>query len=181
MPQLAALYKRNQDKGFVLVGLHCQEASDEAIGAVAKKTRAKFPITTGGSIPTKSNGIPHTLLFDAEGKCVFEGHPADDAFEKAVRKAMKALATTAEAKPGATTLPDTAAKSLFPERAWTNSEGRSVTAELLSVTDGTGSFRMKNGKSFELKLEKLSEADQKLIAEEVAKREKSAAPPKAAP
>src|SRR6187455_3144045 len=91
MPQLVALHKRNEDKGLAVVGLHCQSATDDEIKEVVKKLKMKFPVTKGGGGPSKGNGIPHSLVFDVAGKLVFEGHPADKDFKKAVDKSLKAV------------------------------------------------------------------------------------------
>ena len=43
----------------------------------------------------KVNGVPHSFVFDHTGKLVWEGHPLDKQFDKAIEKAVKALPTKA--------------------------------------------------------------------------------------
>jgi hypothetical protein len=162
----------------MMIGLHRQSATDEELADVVKKNKVKFPITTGGSIPSKGSGIPHTLLFDADGKCVFEGHPSDREFEKALRKALGAVKAAAKAAPATGAKPGAAAeaKPLIAMREWKSADGRSMKAELVSVKDGTATFKLATGKSIPLKLDKLSAEDQKLITETAGSEEKSKPP-----
>ena len=51
----------------------------------------------------------------------------------------------------------------MPERTWTNAEGKPLAAALITVADGQGTFRRKNGTTFSYAIEKLSSADQELI------------------
>ena len=176
MPQLVALHKRNEDKGLVVIGFHCQQATDDEVKDMVKKLKMKFPVTKGGSGPSKGNGIPHTLVFDVEGKLAFEGHPADAEFEKAVKKSLKAVAagapgsglgpkpgTTPATKPGAT--PGAKPAALIPERAWTNADGKVMMAALVSVDGDTAKFKMKAGNIIAYSISKLVADDQATIKE----------------
>jgi hypothetical protein len=185
MPQLVALHKRNADKGLAVVGLHVQNAEDDEIKEVVKKLKIKFPVTKGGSGPSKGNGIPHTLVFDVEGKLAFEGHPADKDFKKAVDKSLKAVTASAPSsglgpKPGATpsTSPSTKPAKpavLIAERAWTNTDGKTMTAALVSVDGDNAKFKKKDGSTFNYPLSKLTEEDQATI-KEAAEKAKEPAP-----
>jgi hypothetical protein len=175
MPQLVALYNKNKDKGFMLIGMHVQSAKDEEVQASAKKLKIKFPVTKGGGGPSKGEGIPHTLVFDASGKLVFEGHPSEPGFDKAVKKSLKEVAGSAAPasglgpKGGGSTKPETpetkpdAPAVLIAERAWTNSEGKTMMAALLSVNGDKGTFKKKDGTTFTYQISKLKEEDQEAI------------------
>lgn len=89
LPELAKLHKRYDDKGLTVVGLERQNSSAEDINAVLKKARVTYPVMKGGSSPVASNGIPHASVFGADGKLVWHGHPADKAFERAVKDALR--------------------------------------------------------------------------------------------
>jgi FAD:protein FMN transferase len=56
-----------------------------------------------------------------------------------------------------------AADVLVTERTWTNSEGKTMIASLISATTENAKFKLKTGAVSELPLTKLSEADQQLI------------------
>jgi len=181
MPQLVALHKRNEDKGLAVVAMHRQDATDEEVKVVVKKLKMKFPVTKGGSGPSKGNGIPHSLVFDVEGKLVFEGHPADKDFKKAVDKSLKAVTAGAPSsglgpKPGST--PSTAKPTvLIAERAWTNTEDKTMTAALLSVEGESAKFKMKGGNTVSYPLNKLTEADQATIKEAAEKAKETTGTP----
>jgi len=187
MPQLVALHKRNEDKGLAVIGLHCQQATDDEVKEVVKKLKMKFPVTKGGGGPSKGNGIPHSLVFDVEGKLVFEGHPADKDFKKAVDKSLKAVAASSPSsglgpKPGTTpsTTPSTKptqAAVLVAERAWTNTDGKTMMAALISVDGANAKFKMKNGSTVSYPLAKLTEEDQTTIKEAAEKAKEGTSNP----
>lgn len=172
-----ALHKKNEDKGLVLIGLHSQQATDEEVQAVVKKNKVKFPITKGGGGPSKGNGIPHTIVFDVSGKLVFEGHPGEPDFEKAVKKALKEVTTAGAPASGLTPKPGTAPATppstkpagkpaaLIPERAWTNTDGKVMMAALVSVDGDNARFKKKDGTVFTYPISKLIGDDQTTIKE----------------
>jgi hypothetical protein len=183
MPQLVALYNSKKDKGFMLIGMHAQDATDDEVKAVVKKMKIKFPVTKGGGGPSKGNGIPHTLVFDSTGKLVFEGHPSEAGFDKAVKRSLKAVETAGggggglgpkpSATPSTPSAPATPGKPgapavLLPERAWTNTDGKVMMAALVSVSGDTGKFKKKDGTTFTYSISKLKEDDQAAIKEAAA-------------
>lgn len=89
LPEMERMAKRNKEK-LVVIGAHCQEATDEKVKEVVKKYKLSYTIVKGNNAPSavSSGTIPHAYVFDAEGKLVFHGRPSDREFEKAVRKAM---------------------------------------------------------------------------------------------
>jgi thiol-disulfide isomerase/thioredoxin len=92
LPELAKLAKRYEKKGLVVVGLERQNSAKEDILKVLKKAKVKYPVMAGGSTPVPSDGIPHALVFGADGKLVWHGNPAADEFEDSVKDALKAAA-----------------------------------------------------------------------------------------
>ena len=188
MPQLVALSKRYDDKGLQVIGLHVQNATEDEIKAKVKQLKIPFPVTTGGGGPKSGGGIPHSIVFDPEGKMTFEGHPADPDFEKAVKKALKSVTVAAgsasglgEPKPagsklgssGGSSLGSAAAKpvkpgALIPLRTWTSSDGRTMSAALLSVDGANGKFKKADGTTFTMPLNRLADDDQKIIEEAAA-------------
>lgn len=92
LPDMAKLAKRYEKKGLVVVGLERQGSGKEAILKVLKDAKVKYPVMAGGSGPVPSDGIPHAMVFAADGKLVWHGHPADDKFEDSVKDALKGVA-----------------------------------------------------------------------------------------
>ncbi len=184
MPNLDALYKRNKDKGLMIVGLHSQQASDEEIQDTVKKLKVKFPITKDGGGPHEGNGIPHSMVFDTTGKLVFEGHPMDADFEKSVKRALKDVNASADAssskspmglKPAAPAAAKTTkAAALIAERPWTNTDGKIMSAALISVNGDKATFKKKDGSTFTYALSKLNEEDQATIKEAADKAKEGA-------
>jgi thiol-disulfide isomerase/thioredoxin len=94
LPDMAKLAKRYEKKGLVVVGLERQGSSKDAILKVLKDAKVKYPVMAGGSGPVPSDGIPHAMVFGADGKLVWHGHPADGEFEDSVKDALKGVAKT---------------------------------------------------------------------------------------
>ena len=91
LPEMAKLAKRYEKKGLVVVGQECQGGTKDQILKLLKDARVKYPVMSGGSVPVNSDGIPHALVFGADGKLVWHGHPADKEFEDSVKDALKAV------------------------------------------------------------------------------------------
>lgn len=83
MPRTAALYRELGDFGFVVLGSHSQPGTVDEIMEVANGRGATFPILTNAGVggTNDNNALPHVVLFDHTGKCVFRGRP-DEADEK---------------------------------------------------------------------------------------------------
>lgn len=173
MPQLVALDKRYRDKGFRLIGIHAQEGSDEEILAPVKKLKAKYSIARNGQSPVNFSGIPHMFIFNPKGELVFDGHPGGGEAEKIIKRELRALAAGGgddddEDSPFRPKKEE-AEGPLVAERTWTSADGRTMVATLVSVKAGTGTFKRKDGKTFELALDRLSDADRK-VAEDAEKK-----------
>jgi hypothetical protein len=171
MPQLVALDKRYREKGFRLIGVHAQQGTDEEILEPVKKNKAKYSIARTGQSPIEVKGIPHMFIFNPKGELVFEGHPAGGEAEKIIKKEIRALAAGGggdddkDSPFGPKKSGDKDAGPLVAERTWTSADGRPMVASLVSVKNGMGTFKRKDGKAFDIALNKLSEADQKLITD----------------
>jgi len=170
MPQLAAMDKRYKAKGLRLIGIHSQAGTDEEILVPVKRNKAKYAIARNGRSPVEFNGIPHMFIFNAKGEMVFDGRMGAEA-EKLIKRELRAVSSPGgedddedDDGPFAPKKP-AAGGPLVAERTWTSADGRTMTAALMAVKDGTGTFKRKDGKSFELALEKLAEADRKVVEE----------------
>ena len=152
-----------------MIGAEIQNSSPEAIAKIANSHKLKFTLTKGIRGLRLSNGIPHTAVFDVKGNLVFNGHPSNPATEKAIKDALK------EATPPNT---DSSGNSFFnkpkylvDERTWTNADGKTLKAAMVSLSGKTGKFRFPNGRMFNYDITKLSEDDQLLIKEKAAPSE----------
>ena len=152
-----------------MIGAEIQNSSPEAIAKIANSHKLKFTLTKGIRGPRLYNGIPHTAVFDVKGNLVFNGHPSNPATEKAIKNALK------EATPPNT---DSSGNSFFnkpkylvDERTWTNADGKTLKAAMVSLSGKTGKFRFPNGRMFNYDITKLSEDDQLLIKEKAAPSE----------
>lgn len=86
LPEMEKMWRRNKTK-MVLVGAHVQSATNEEVRAVVDKNKLSYSITAGVRGPSLNSSIPHAMVFDASGKMLFNGHPTDREFERAVKKA----------------------------------------------------------------------------------------------
>ena len=172
MPHLVRMDKRYRKKGLVIIGAEVQRSDDAAIKKITDEHKVKFTIIKGVSGPSLGRGIPSAAVFDATGKAVFVGHPADDKFERAVKDALKELKNSGGA-------PSEKPKSKFPEiakpliaqRNWTNKEGKSIKAAVLSIDGDQVKFKLSNGKTANYEIGNLSEQDQETIKEAGAEAE----------
>jgi hypothetical protein len=91
MPHLVRWNEELGPFGLVVIGAHVQGGTAEEIKTRAQALGIRFMVTDGGGVGGSSGaGIPHCLVFDHEGKAVYEGHP--DKAEVPVRIALgKAL------------------------------------------------------------------------------------------
>ncbi len=79
MPGTAALNAELADFGLVVIGSHVQAAKPDQIKAVAASRGANFPITEQTRVEGGNDfqGIPHVMVFDHTGACVFRGDPKE--------------------------------------------------------------------------------------------------------
>ena len=173
MPQLAAMDKRYKSKGLRLIGVHSQGGTDEEILVPVKKNKAKYSIARSGQSPVPFNGIPHMFVFNPKGELVYDGRTGADA-EKVIKRELRGVTASGDDDDDDEDSPfgpkePAATGPLVPERAWTSADGRTMKASLISLKDQTGSFKRSDGRTFELALDKLSPADQAVVAEAVKK------------
>jgi len=137
----------------------------EKVQAFAEKHDIEFPLTQGTTRPDGGGGLPHMVVFDVEGNCVFSGHPASDECEDAIKDALKAVKGEEDSGSSSGLV---SRVDLVPERSWTNTDGNKLVASLVSVDGDSGTFRKSNGQTFPYAISKLSDADQKIIQEATA-------------
>ena len=91
MPKLEEMHRTFGPQGFLVVGAHAQGGTAEDIRAAVAKLGVTFTVVDGARVDGADDieGIPHCMVFDHTGKCVFRGHPrqAHDAVEAAVKGA----------------------------------------------------------------------------------------------
>ena len=161
MPHLVRMDKKYRKKGLKVIADERQGSPVEDIEEVAKDNRAEFSITKGTTCPPGMGGIPHAVVFDSTGKLIFSGHPSEDNFDRSVKNALKDVDAEPEEDEGG--LPPVA-KPVIDERAWTNSDGRTIKAAVMRVEGDKVVFKMK-GREIPYPLEKLSDEGQDAIKE----------------
>jgi len=160
MPHLVEVEKKYRKKGLRLIAAEMQNSSKDRIEAIVKEHKIEFTVTNGVRGPVSVRGIPHAIVFGADGKIVFNGHPASEDFEKSIQAAVKDVQAEPEEEKGGLF-----AKDLIPERTWTNSEGKPLVAAVTEINGESVIFKLKNGRKVPYAINKLSEEDQKLIKE----------------
>lgn len=88
LPKVSLLNKELSPFGLLVVGAHAQKGTPEKIVSVARSRGVNFPIVQSASVEGGNdfNGIPHCMLFDHTGKCLYRGHPGS--VEKKLRAAV---------------------------------------------------------------------------------------------
>lgn len=166
MPHLVQMDKKYSKKGLQLIGAHVQAATDEELTDIIKSYKIGFPIATNVSRPVEFSGIPHMIVFGADGNLVFAGHPSSPDAEKAIKDALKKVSDPGgDSGDSDSSLFQPKPETLVELRTWTNAEGKTMKATLLSVENGTGKFAFADGRKFDYALDKLSEDDQKVISD----------------
>jgi hypothetical protein len=90
MPKLASLNREFGPQGLLVIGAHAQNATPDKIRTTALSRGANFTIVENANLKGGNDfsGIPHVVLFDHTGKCVYRGSP--DAAEAMVPKLLAA-------------------------------------------------------------------------------------------
>jgi hypothetical protein len=88
--------------GLLVVGAHAQKGTTDKILSVAKSRGVNFPVVQSASVTNAITikAIPHCLLFDHTGQCLYQGHP--DSVEPKVRAAVSASLIDAVGSPAPT-------------------------------------------------------------------------------
>jgi hypothetical protein len=109
MPHLVKWNEELSEYGLVVMGSHVQQGSKAQIQAKAASLGITFNITTQTRVQDGNDfsGLPHCMLFDHTGKCVYRGLPAGaekemrttlgKAFADGIDKPGKAIAPHLEA------------------------------------------------------------------------------------
>ena len=166
LPHLADLDKRNREKGLLIIGAESQGHSKEDIEPLLKKAKVNYTITSGANGPIDVSGIPHAFVFDVKGALVFNGHPADEEFERSIKKALREVSKEEEVAAPAGPLVETS--------TWTNSEGKEIRAAVKSADTKEVVFVMTGGKEVKYPLEKLSADSRGKIEQALAASKESA-------
>lgn len=79
MPQLNKMYDELRDFGMVLIAPHAQEGSPHQVKSKVTAFSMAFSVYGVGTIQEENRFrfIPHTVLFDHTGKCIYRGHPTE--------------------------------------------------------------------------------------------------------
>ena len=144
-------------KGLSIIAAESQNTPEDTIKGILDEHKAEFTVSRQITSPIQSRGIPHSYVFDVAGQLIFQGHPMDPDFEKVIKKALRDF-NAEPAEPGEK-------GDIFPERTWTNSEGKPLIAAITEINGDQVTFKLKNGRKVAYDISKLSEEDQKLIKE----------------
>jgi thiol-disulfide isomerase/thioredoxin len=95
MPHTADLNAELADFGLVIIGSHRQDGNADQVRAVATSHRANFTINQQTIVrgTQDNNLLPHCILFDHTGACIFRGLPTE--VEPLIRKAVGAALVAA--------------------------------------------------------------------------------------
>ncbi len=120
-PHLVETYKKHAKDGLVILGIHVQNGADkkDLVDAFIKEYKMEYMIGLDKTGQTANaygvKGIPHAVVLDPKGICVWEGNPLDAAnFDAAVAKALVGAkpAAAIEKREGGTTALDPAWRSI---------------------------------------------------------------------
>lgn len=77
LPHVSKLSEDYSAFGLVVVGAHAQQGTPEQIRDTAKSRGVSFAVVQNARVKDGDdfNGIPHCMLFDHNGKCIYRGHP----------------------------------------------------------------------------------------------------------
>lgn len=94
LPHVAKINDELSGFGLVVIGAHAQEGTTEQIRNTAKSRGVNFTIVENARVRDGNDftGIPHCMIFDHTGKCVYRGHPmkAESVLRETVGKALAA-------------------------------------------------------------------------------------------
>ena len=95
MPKLEEMHRQLAPLGLVIVGAHAQGGTAEEVRRTVNELGVTFPILENARVEggTDFEGIPHCMLFDHTGKCLYRGSPFEvhNAVVAAVRAAPAAI------------------------------------------------------------------------------------------
>jgi thiol-disulfide isomerase/thioredoxin len=93
IPHIKSLYAEHADEGLAVVTLHAPRGADRKdLESFAKDKGMSYPIgldTSGETYDAYGiEGIPFAVVIDRSGKVIWQGHPGDEAFDRAVKQAL---------------------------------------------------------------------------------------------
>ncbi len=95
MPKLEEAHRELAPQGLVVIGAHAQGGPADDVRKTAAELGVTFTIVDEASVQGGQDfrGIPHCMLFDHTGKCVYRGSPfrAHEAIVAAVKAAPSAI------------------------------------------------------------------------------------------
>ena len=105
MPHLVRWHDELSDYSLVVIGPHAQGGNKEEVKAKAASMGMTFPVVANAFVRGGQDfrGLPHVMLFDHTGKCVFRGSPDD--VEKELRLAVGKAMVAGIDKPSKSTAP----------------------------------------------------------------------------
>ena len=77
LPRMEELWRSYRNKGFVLIGSHCQGRKPEQVAELVEKNKLTYPIYDWAGLvdaPSSGGGIPFLYVVDHRGKVVYGGH-----------------------------------------------------------------------------------------------------------
>ena len=90
---------------------------------------------------------------------VFDGRPSGDDFEDAVKDALNEVEEVSVSRLASVS------SNLIDQRSWINAEGNAIQAAVKKADDSTVTFLMRNGKTVDYPVEKLSEESREIIGQ----------------
>ena len=91
LPRMENLWKKFRDKGFVLLGNHCQAREMEEIDKLIKQNKLTYPIYQHAGIadpPSSGGSLPFMYVVNHKGKVVYSGRSEQELL-KAIETALK--------------------------------------------------------------------------------------------
>ena len=102
MPTLESLHRQLGPAGLTVIGAHAQDATPAEIKEVVDELGVTFTIVENANVAGAMDftGIPHCMVFDHTGSCIYRGHPAraHDLIVAAVRSSPAAVLEGRELK-----------------------------------------------------------------------------------
>ena len=102
MPTLESMHRQLGPAGLTVIGAHAQDATPAEIKDVVDELGVTFTIVESANVTGAMDfsGIPHCLIFDHTGACIYRGHPAraHDLIVAAVRSSPAAVLEGKELK-----------------------------------------------------------------------------------
>ena len=169
-PGTVALARRHKDAPLHVIASYSQSEEKDPVVAFLKsvgwdEAMDNFSVMhqTHYSPEVEVTGLPFYLLFDHTGKLRYHHVAGTDPggngelYQKQVAELLEEATARKPCEP------------LTDLRAWANTQGQLIEASLLGVRGGRARFQMKNGRTYEYPLEKLSEKARREIEELVEK------------